>query len=119
LDKLPDNPLLDFAGLPRYAELRPAHVAPAIDLLLAEARAAVARAEQAPPEWDAFIEPLEDATERLARAWGQVSHLHAVLDSPELRTVYNETQPRLTQFWTELGHNERLYERYRARPEAD
>jgi oligopeptidase A len=114
LDKLPDNPLLDFAGLPRYAELKPAHVAPAIDLLLAEARAAVARAEQAPPEWDAFVEPLEDATERLARAWGQVSHLHAVLDSPELRAVYNETQPKITQFWTGLGHNERLYERYRA-----
>jgi oligopeptidase A len=114
LDKLPDNPLLDFAGLPRYAELKPAHVAPAIDLLLAEARAAVARAEQAPPEWDAFIEPLEDATERLARAWGQVSHLHAVLDSPELRAAYNENQPKLTQFWTELGHNERLYDRYRA-----
>ncbi|HEX5092856.1 MAG TPA: M3 family metallopeptidase [Burkholderiales bacterium] len=114
MDKLPDNPLLDFAGLPRYAEVKPAHVAPAIDLLLAEARAAVARAEQAPAEWDAFVEPLEDATERLGRAWGQVSHLHAVLDSPELRAVYNENQPKLTQFWTELGQNERLYERYRA-----
>jgi len=113
LDKLPDNPLLDFAGLPRYEALKPAHVAPAIDLLLAEARAAVARAEQAPPEWEAFVEPLEDATERLGRAWGQVSHLHAVLDSPELRAAYNENQPKLTQFWTELGHNERLYERYR------
>jgi oligopeptidase A len=114
LDKLPDNPLLDFAGLPRYADARPEHVAPAIDLLLAEARAAVARAEQAPPEWDAFVEPLEDATERLARAWGQVSHLHAVLDSPELRAAYNENLPKVTQFWTELGHNERLFERYRA-----
>jgi oligopeptidase A len=114
LDRLPDNPLLDFADLPPYAELRPAHVAPAVDLLLAEARAAVTRAEQAPAEWDAFVEPLEDATERLARAWGQVSHLHAVLDSPELRAAYNESLPKLTQFWTELGHNERLFERYRA-----
>ena len=114
MDKLPDNPLLDFAGLPRYAELKPAHVAPAIDLLLAEARAAVARAEQAPAEWDAFVEPLEDATERLARAWGQVSHLHAVLDSPELRAAYNDNQPKLTQFWTELGHNEALFAKYRA-----
>jgi oligopeptidase A len=114
LDKLPDNPLLEFTGLPRYADIRPAHVSPALDLLLAEARAAVARAEQAPPEWDAFVEPLDDATERLGRAWGQVSHLHAVLDSPELRAAYNENLPKLTQFWTELGHNEALFANYRA-----
>jgi len=114
LDRLPDNPLLDFAALPRYAELTPAHVTPAVDLLLAEARAAVARAELAPAEWETFVEPLDDATERLARAWGQVSHLHAVLDGPELRAAYNDNLPKLTQFWTELGHNERLFERYRA-----
>jgi oligopeptidase A len=115
LDKaLPNNPLLDFAGLPRYADVRHQHVTPAIDLLLAEARAAVARAEQAPPDWDEFVAPLDDATERLGRAWGQVSHLHAVLDSPELRAAYNENLPKLTQFWTELGHNEALFAVYRA-----
>jgi len=114
LDKLPDNPLLDFSALPRYAEIRPAQVAPAIDWLLAEARAAVAHAEKAAPTWEAFVEPLEDATERLGRAWGQVSHLHAVLDSPELRAAYNENLPKLTQFWTELGHNEALFANYRA-----
>jgi oligopeptidase A len=114
LDKLQNNPLLDFSGLPRYAEIRPAHVAPAIDLLLAGARAAVARAEQAPPDWGQFVEPLEDATERLARAWGQVSHLHAVLDSPELRSAYNDNLPKLTAFWTELGQNLALFDKYRA-----
>ena len=115
MDKLlPHNPLLDFAGLPRYADIRHEHVTPAIDLLLAEARAAVTRAEQAPPQWDQFVAPLEDAGERLGRAWGQVSHLHAVLDSPELRAAYNENLPKLTQFWTELGHNEALFAKYRA-----
>ena len=115
MDKLlPNNPLLDFAGLPRYADIRHEQVTPAIDLLLAEARAAVARAEQAPPAWDQFVAPLEDATERLGRAWGQVSHLHAVLDSPELRAAYNENLPKLTRFWTELGHNEALFAKYRA-----
>jgi oligopeptidase A len=111
---LPDNPLLDFADLPRYADVRPEDVAPAIDLLLAEARAAVARAEHAAPDWEQFVAPLEDATERLGRAWGIVSHLHAVLDGPELRAAYNAALPKVTQFWTELGHNERLFERYRA-----
>jgi oligopeptidase A len=43
-----------------------------------------------------------------------VSHLHAVLDSPELRAAYNENLPKLTRFWTELGHNEALFAKYRA-----
>ncbi len=108
------NPLLDFTGLPRFAELGPAHVAPAIDTLLTEARAAMMRAEQAPPAWDEFVAPLEDANERLGRAWGQVAHLHAVLDSPELRAAYNDNLPKVTQYWTELGQNLALFDKYRA-----
>jgi oligopeptidase A len=109
-----NNPLLDFTGLPRFAELKPAHVAPAIDALLVEARAAVTQAEMAPPAWDEFVAPLEDANERLGRAWGQVAHLHAVLDSPELRAAYNDNLPKVTQYWTELGQNLALFEKYRA-----
>jgi oligopeptidase A len=109
------NPLLDFSGLPRFSEIRPEHVAPAIDRLLAEGRAVIEQvtAAEVPDAWDAFITPLEDANERLSRAWGQVAHLHAVLDSPALREAYNASLPRLTQYWTELGHNERLFEKYR------
>ena len=108
------NPLLDFSGLPRFPDIKPAHVGPAVEQLLAEARAAMRSAEDAPPTWRDFVRPLEDATERLSRAWGQVEHLHAVLDSPELREVYNASLPRITQFWTELGQNQRLFEKYRA-----
>ena len=66
------NPLLDFSGLPRFAEFKPEFVTPAIDRLLADARAAVARAEAAdtPAEWEAFVAPLDDANEKLGRAWG-------------------------------------------------
>ncbi|HKI64560.1 MAG TPA: M3 family metallopeptidase [Burkholderiales bacterium] len=110
------NPLLDFDGLPRFAELRPEHVAPAMDQLLADGRATVARVsgDDVPCTWDAFVTPLEDANERVARAWGQVAHLHGVLDSPALRDAYNANLPKLTQYWTELGHDERLFRRYRA-----
>jgi len=109
------NPLLDFSGLPQFADIRPEHVAPAVDQLLGEGRAALARVTGAevPDTWDAFIVPLEDANERLSRAWGQVAHLHAVLDSPALRECYNANLPKLTQYWTELGHNARLFEKYR------
>ncbi|MGQ0653403.1 MAG: M3 family metallopeptidase [Betaproteobacteria bacterium] len=108
------NPLLDFSGLPRFAEIRPEHVAPAMDRLLEEGRATVRSALAAPLDWDRFVGPMEDANERIGRAWGQVSHLHAVLDSPELRAAYNENLPKLTQYWTELGQNQALFEKYKA-----
>jgi oligopeptidase A len=107
------NPLLDFSALPRFSEIRPEHVTPAVDELLAAGRAAVAAAEHADPTWEAFVAPQEDANERIGRAWGQVSHLHAVLDSPELREAYNANLPKLSQYWTELGQNEALFANYK------
>jgi oligopeptidase A len=107
------NPLLDFSGLPRFAELRPEHVTPAMDRLLSEGRAALAAAEAAAPTWNEFVAPLEDANERIGRAWGQVAHLHAVLDSPPLREAYNANLPKVSQYWTELGLSQRLFEKYR------
>jgi oligopeptidase A len=108
------NALLDFSGLPRYGDWQPRDVAAAIDQLLDEGRAAVAHALAAPITWDGFVAPLEDANERIGRAWGQVAHLHAVLDSPELRDAYNASLPRITQYWTELGQNQALFEKYKA-----
>src|SRR6185295_6406072 len=81
--------------------------------LLDVARSAMRQAEDAPATWDRFVQPLEDATERLSHAWGQVEHLHAVLDSPRLREAYNANLPKITQFWTELGQNQRLFDKYR------
>jgi len=111
-----NNPLLDFSGLPRFAEFKPEYVTPAIDQLLADARTAVTRAEAAdtPAEWDAFVAPLDDANERLGRAWGQVSHLHSVMDSPELREVYNANLPKITVYYAELGQNEALFAKFKA-----
>jgi oligopeptidase A len=109
----PSNPLVDFSGLPRFADLKPEHVTPAVDQLLAEGRSTVAAAVRAGPSWDAFVAPLEDANERIGRAWGQVAHLHAVLDSPALREVYNANLPKLSQYWTELGQNDALFEKYK------
>ena len=107
------NPLLDFSGLPRFGELKPDHITPAVDQLLAEGRSTVERVTASPVTWDAFVAPVEDANERIARAWGQVAHLHAVLDSPELREAYNANLPKVTQYWTELGQNQALFEKYK------
>ena len=108
------NPLLDFSGLPKFAEIKPEHIAPAIDVLLVEARVVKERIETAPAIWDEFVTPMEDANERLGRAWGQVEHLHAVLDSPALREAYNASLPKITQYWTELGQDTLRFEKYKA-----
>ncbi len=110
------NPLLDFSGLPRFADIPPEHVTPAIEHLLAEGRALVEKltAAEAAPDWAGFVAPLEDANERLSRAWGQVSHLHSVLDGPELREVYNDNLPKITQYYAELGQHAGLFAKFKA-----
>lgn len=109
------NSLLDFSGLPRFDEIRPEHVTPAIDALLAEAEAAVKAAETVTPvSWEAFVTPLDDATERLYRAWGQVSHLQAVMNTPELREVYNANLPKISRFGSAVAQNPALYAQYKA-----
>jgi len=110
-----DNPLLDFSALPRFDAIRPDHIGPAIDTLLAQAEAAVQAAEAvAPATWDGFVTPLEDATERLWRAWDQVGHLQAVVNTPELREAYNANLPKVTRFGSALGQNLALFAQYRA-----
>ncbi len=113
------NPLLDFSGLPHFDAIRPEHIAPAIDQLLAEAEAAVKATEAvAPVTWDAFVVPLDDATERLARGWNQVTHLEAVVNTPALRAAYNAQLPKVTRFWSALGQNLALYRQYRTLADA-
>jgi oligopeptidase A len=106
-----ENPLLDFSGLPRFSSIRPEHVAPAVDELIAAGRAAIERvaALDAEPSWEHFVEPLDDANERLSRAWAQVGHLNAVVNSPEMREAYNAALPQVTQFYSEQGQDQRLH----------
>ncbi|MEZ5608203.1 MAG: M3 family metallopeptidase [Burkholderiaceae bacterium] len=110
------NPLLDFSDLPHFDAIRPEHVAPAVDTLLQAAEAALQQVVQPahPATWSAISGTLDVATERLGRAWGAVSHLKAVMDAPELRAAYNAALPRVTEFFTRLGADERLYAKYKA-----
>jgi len=110
------NPLLDFSGLPRFAEFKPEHVTPALDQLLAENRELIARqeADGREPSWENFVAPLDDANERLRRAWGQVAHMNAVMNSPALREAYNANLGRITQYFTELSQSEALFRKYKA-----
>ena len=111
-----NNPLLDFSDLPLFDRILPEHVGPAMDDLLAKAESALAQvtANDFPASWSGIARVLDVATEKLGRAWGAVSHLNSVADTPELRTAYNAALPRVTEFWTRLGADERLYAKYKA-----
>ena len=108
------NPLLDFSGLPQFTEIKTEHISPAIEELLQQNRALIETllTDAAAPTWSAFAQPLEDANERLGRAWSQVSHLNAVVNNAELREAYNANLPKITQYYAELSQNLRLFEKY-------
>ncbi len=113
---LMNNPLLSFDDLPLFDQIKPEHVVPAIDLLLADASAALdaVTAPDFPAKWTDISAVLDVATEKFGRAWGAVSHLNSVADTPELRAAYNEALPKVTEFFTRLGADERLYAKYKA-----
>ena len=110
------NALLDFSDLPAFDRITPESVAPAMDVLLERASQALETVTAAsfPARWDEIAKVLDVATEELGRAWGAVSHLNSVADTPELRAAYNAALPRVTEFWTRLGADERLYAKYKA-----
>ena len=110
------NPLLQTADLPLFDQIKPEHVNAAVDQLLSAASDALEKVTQEafPAEWQAIAKVLDVCTERLSSAWGAVSHLNSVADSPELRAAYNDALPKVTEFWTRLGSDERLYAKYKA-----
>ena len=109
------NPMLQQGGLPLFDQIKPEHVKPAVDALLQVASDALetVTAPSFLAEWNAIAQVLDVATERLSSAWGAVSHLNSVADSPELRAAYNESLPVVTEFWTRLGADESLYAKYK------
>lgn len=109
------NPLLDFSGLPRFADFQTEYVTTAIDALLKENHMLLeqVRSDRQPVTWQNFVQPMVDANERLSRAWGQVSHLNAVMNNLQLREVYNQNLPLITQFYAELSQDLALFEKFK------
>lgn len=109
------NPLLaPVSDLVDYAAVKPGHIVPAVEELLGIARQAVDAAAdpKLAPTWEAVVEPLDTASERLWRAWSVAGHLNAVVNTPELREAYNAALPLVTEFSTWVGLHEGLYKQY-------
>ncbi len=109
------NPLLNDDSHPAFNAIRPEHIEPAIDSLIEDGRRLVEAltVDTTKATWDSLVQPLEEEDDRLARAWSPVSHLNAVTSTDELRTAYNACLPKLSEYSTEVGHNESLYRGYK------
>ena len=113
---LQNNPLLTFGrGIAAYSEIKPEHITPAIEFLLKHAQDAVdlATNPNTLATWDDLAEPLEDATESLGRSWSVICHLNSVADTPELRAAYGAMLPDVTAFFSSLGQNLALYQKFK------
>lgn len=110
------NPLLNMSGLPPFQKIKPEHIEPAIDELIKTNRAQVQQLlnDNEHYTWDNLIQPLEEADDRLGRAWSPVSHMNSVVNSDELREAYNACLPMLSEYSTEMGQNVHLFEAYKS-----
>jgi len=117
------NPLMQALGLPAFDRIQAHHVAPALDVLLAAADQALLQAAgpAVAADYATLALLLDLPVERLGRAWGAVTHLSEVADTPALREAHHAALPRVTDFFTRLGADTALYAKYRqiaASPEA-
>jgi oligopeptidase A len=115
-----DNPLLADDTLPVFAQIRPEHVEPAVDTILADYRASIdaLTAPGTPRDFATVMLTQERLEQRLARAWAPVSHLHSVADSEALRKAYGPAEEKLTDHAIELGQNRALYAAVQALADA-
>ncbi len=107
-----ENPVLNQAQLPIFKAITPEEIQPALKHVIkqnqAELQALLANPENA--SWNSLMIPLEQMDNRLNKMWSPVSHLHAVMESEALRTVYNACLPLLTEYQTDMMQNEKLYQ---------
>jgi len=105
------NPLINMTGLPPFSKIKPEHVEPAIDSILTESRAQIETLLKNNKHytWENLIQPLEEIDDRINRIWSPVSHMNSVVNSDALREAYNACLPKLTEYGTELGQHQGIF----------
>lgn len=104
------NPIYDVPEFPEYDKIKPEHVKPAIDQLIKEAEAAMAKAEAAPEaSWEFVINTRNEICRRLTRSFGVISHMMSVCNSEEWREAYEAVLPGIISFSTAFSQSEPFY----------
>ncbi|WP_251976348.1 oligopeptidase A [Salinicola avicenniae] len=108
-----NNPLLAHHTLPPFEAIRPEHVVPAIEQIIADNRQATdALAQQQTVTWETLAAPLEELDDRLSQAWSPVSHLNSTMNNEALREAYQQCLGMLSEYSTWVGQNTALFEAF-------
>ncbi|AOT07047.1 oligopeptidase A [Pseudoalteromonas luteoviolacea] len=114
------NPLIGLEGLPPFSKIKPEHVVPALKSVIEHCRKTIDTVlEQPQHTWDNFVQPLEDADDRLSKMWSPVSHMHSVVNNEELRKAYDECLPLISEYSTYVGQHQGLYQAYLSIEQSD
>jgi oligopeptidase A len=62
--------------------------------------------------WGNFVEPLEKIDEKLSRVWSQISHINSVMNSESFRKEYNKNLIKITNYYSELAQNSKIFKGY-------
>lgn len=109
-----NNPLLEPGDLPAFKQIKPEHIKPAVEQIIADNNNAIDQLVGLPePEWNSLVNPLSLLEDRLNKAWSPVRHLNSVKTNDELRSVYNECLPLLSEYSTKLSQNRELFDRFK------
>jgi len=116
-----NNPILSRNGLPLFDQIKPDHISPAMESILKEANTLIDSLKKMSTtvSWENFVEPIEIISEKISRAWGQIEHLNAVVNSENLRKSYNDNLIKLTEFYTNLSQDESLYKKYQSLKDSE
>lgn len=107
------NALQDLSGLPRFSEISPEQIKPAVEQSIIDCKKCVETLLlQTTYTWDNFIAPLDEQDDKLSRIWSPVSHMNSVVSSDELRDAHDACLPLLSEYGTWVGQHKGLYDAY-------
>ncbi|NIU83589.1 MAG: M3 family peptidase, partial [Candidatus Thorarchaeota archaeon] len=105
------NPLLARTGIPKFDEIKPHHIGPAVTQVLQEANNGLTQIESnLSPTWEGLIRPLEEMGIPFEYAWGPVQHLLSVNNTNELRAEHEKMLPQVIEFGLRMGQSKPIYE---------
>lgn len=119
-----ENPLLEISKLPKFREIEPVHVKPAVENNIKELKSNFKNFENVllnptsgeawgkkriEYDYESVIDQLEAMSAPLGYSWGIVGHLMGVKNSDELRAAHDEMQSQVIEVYQMLGQSEPLY----------
>ena len=111
------NPFLQLSGNPKWENLQPHHIREDITFALEKAEKNLQKIRDLRSDETTFantVKALENASYELNYAWGLITHLDAVCNSPELREAHNEMLPAVSAFGAKITLDPELWKALQA-----